>query len=172
MAISSLRTSRAPVLEIGGPSFVLKTCYAIIKTRRYGLETKISLVMDDSGSQYLSFASREEARAWIRRLVEGPTNYLERNESTPLIYAITKVGSRSFSRCVQAHSGLRRTALRRLRWLFLMARLSVPAAAVDAVVVPVPSEILQEGESGIGTKNKRPPRTCQGGPVECSRPFN
>ena len=93
---SSLRTSQAPVLEIGGPSFVLKTCYAIIKTRRYGLETKISLVMDDSGSQYLSFASREEARAWIRRLVEGPTNYLERNESTPLIYAITKLGSRSF----------------------------------------------------------------------------
>ena len=36
------------------------------------------------------------------------------------------------------------------------------AAAVDEVVVPVPSEILQEGESGIGTKNKRPPRTCQG----------
>ena len=36
------------------------------------------------------------------------------------------------------------------------------AAAVDEVVVPVPSEILQEGESGIGTQNKRPPRTCQG----------
>src|SRR4029077_15899796 len=73
---SSLRTSRAPVLEIGEPSFVLKTCYAIIKTRRDGLETKISLVMDDSGSQYLSFAIREEARAWIRRLVQGPMNYL------------------------------------------------------------------------------------------------
>ena len=74
----------------------MKICYAITKTRRYGLETKISLVMDDSGSQYLSFASREEARAWIRRLVEGPTNYLERNESIPLNYAITEVGSRSF----------------------------------------------------------------------------
>ena len=49
--------------------------------------------MDDSGSQYLSFASREEARAWIRRIVEGPKNYFERNESTPLIYAVTKVGS-------------------------------------------------------------------------------
>ena len=32
-----------------------------------------------------------------------------------------------------------------------MERLSVPAAAVDEVVVPVPSEILQEGESGIGS---------------------
>ena len=68
----------------------MKICYAITKTRRYNLETKISLVMDDTGSQYLSFASREEARAWIRRLVEGRTNYLERNESIPPTYAITK----------------------------------------------------------------------------------
>ena len=75
----------------------MKVCYAIIKTRSiYGAETKISLVMDDTESQYLSFASREEARAWIRRLVEGPTNYLQRNESILPTYAITEVGSRSF----------------------------------------------------------------------------
>jgi len=74
----------------------MKTCYAITTNRTYGLETKISLVMDDTGSQYLSFASREEARAWIRRLVEGRTNYFERNESIPPTYAITEVGSRSF----------------------------------------------------------------------------
>ena len=39
--------------------------------------------MDDTGSQYLSFASREEARTWIRRLVEGPTSYLEGGEHAP-----------------------------------------------------------------------------------------
>ena len=44
----------------------------------------------------LSFANREEARAWIRRLVEGPTSYLECNESIPPTYAIIEVGSRSF----------------------------------------------------------------------------
>jgi hypothetical protein len=43
----------------------MKRCYAITKTRRHDLETKISLVMDDTGLQYLSFANREEARAWI-----------------------------------------------------------------------------------------------------------
>ena len=76
----------------------MKVCYAIIKTRSiYGAETKISLVMDDTESQYLSFASRKEARAWIRHLVEGPTNYLQRNESILPTYAITEVGSRSFS---------------------------------------------------------------------------
>jgi hypothetical protein len=74
----------------------MKICYAITKTRRQGLEIKISLIMDDTGSQYLSFASREEARAWIRRLVEGRTSYLERNESIPPTYAITEVGSKSF----------------------------------------------------------------------------
>lgn len=79
----------------------MKICCAITKTRRHGLETKISLVMDDSGSQYLSFASRKDARAWIRHLVDGPTNYFESNDSIPPIYAITEVGSRSF---VQAHS--------------------------------------------------------------------
>ena len=75
----------------------MKICYAITKTRRQGLEIKISLIVDDTGSQYLSFASREEARAWIRRLVEGRTNSLERDESSiPPTYAITEVGSRSF----------------------------------------------------------------------------
>jgi hypothetical protein len=74
----------------------MKIRYAITKTRRHGLETKISLIMDDSGTQYLSFASREDARAWIRRLVDGPTNYPESNESIPPIYAITEVRSRSF----------------------------------------------------------------------------
>jgi len=74
----------------------MKICYAITKTRRHGLEAKISLVMDDTGSQYLSFAGREEARTWIRRLVEGPTSYLEGKESMHPIYAITEVGSRSF----------------------------------------------------------------------------
>jgi hypothetical protein len=58
--------------------------------------------MDDSGSQYLSFASRKDARAWIRHLVENPTSHLESNDSIPPTYAITEVGSRSF---VQAHSG-------------------------------------------------------------------
>jgi hypothetical protein len=80
----------------------MKICYAITRTRRHGLETKISLVMDDGGSQYLSFASRKDARVWIRHLVDGPTSYLESNDSTPPTYAITEVGSRSF---VQAHSG-------------------------------------------------------------------
>jgi hypothetical protein len=74
----------------------MKICYAITKTRSfYGAETKISLIMDDTESQYLSFASREEAKAWIRRL-EGRTNHLEPNESSPPIYAVTEVGSASF----------------------------------------------------------------------------
>jgi hypothetical protein len=39
------------------------------------------------------------------------------------------------------------------------------AAALDEVVVPVPSEILQEGKSGIGTKNRAPrPFSHQGWP--------
>jgi hypothetical protein len=47
-----------------------------------------------------------------------------------------------------------------------------PAAAVDEVVVLVPSEILQEGESGITTKTKGRQGRAKGGPVEGSRPFN
>jgi hypothetical protein len=84
------------VSEIGS-GYALKTCYSIIKIRNsHGSETDFSLVLDDTGLQYLSFATREEARAWIRRLVEGPTSYLECNESIPPTYAITEVGSRSF----------------------------------------------------------------------------
>ena len=52
----------------------MKVCYAIIKTRSiYGAETKISLVMDDTGSQYLSFARAMpgiDARRVPKRAVE------------------------------------------------------------------------------------------------------
>ena len=79
-----------------GPGCVLKTCYAIIKTRSfYGSETNISLVLDDTGLTHLSFSSPEEARAWIRRIA-GRKDYLGRNESSPPTYAVTKVGSERF----------------------------------------------------------------------------
>jgi hypothetical protein len=51
--------------------------------------------MDDTGLQFLSFGSREEARAWIRRL-ESRTSYLEQNETGPATYTITEVGSPAF----------------------------------------------------------------------------
>jgi hypothetical protein len=74
----------------------MKNCYAIIKTRTFhGSETRVSLVMDATGLQYLSFATREQARAWIRKL-EGRTLYLEPNESGPPSYTLTEVGSQSF----------------------------------------------------------------------------
>ena len=59
-------------------------------------EPKVSLVMDDqTGLQYLSFASREETRAWIRRL-KSRMSPLELWESGPPSYKLTEVGSKSF----------------------------------------------------------------------------
>ena len=47
------------------------------------------------------------------------------------------------------------------------------AAAVDEVVVPVPSEILQEGRVRHRDKKQKAAKGVpRGGPVECSRPFN
>jgi hypothetical protein len=75
----------------------MKKCYAIIRIHRVeGSEPKVSLVMDDdTGLQYLSFASREEARGWIRRL-EGRTSHFESRERGPHSYTLTEVGSESF----------------------------------------------------------------------------
>ncbi len=73
----------------------MRMCYAITRTRQRGLEIEISLVTDDTGFQYLSFASREEAKAWIRRL-GGRVNYFESKELGPPSYAITEVGSALF----------------------------------------------------------------------------
>ena len=75
----------------------MKKCYAIIrKNSPEGEEPKVSLVMDDdTGLQYLSFASREEARAWIRRL-EGRTSHSEPRNIGPASYTLTEVGSESF----------------------------------------------------------------------------
>ena len=74
----------------------MKACYAIIETRSfYGGKTKISLVVDDTGSQYFSFSSRDEARAWIRKLADQKPYHRKHyiNRST---YAITEVGSENF----------------------------------------------------------------------------
>ena len=75
----------------------MKKCFAIIRTFcPEGQEPKVSLVMDDdTGLQYLSFASREEARAWARRL-EGRTSHSEPRNSGPPSYTLTEVGSESF----------------------------------------------------------------------------
>jgi hypothetical protein len=75
----------------------MKKCYAIIRINRVeGSEPKVSLVMDDdTGLQYLSFASREEARAWIRRL-EGRTSHFEPRERGSPSYTLAEVGSESF----------------------------------------------------------------------------
>jgi hypothetical protein len=74
----------------------MKNCHAIIKTRTVqGGETRVSLVMDDTGSQFLSFAGREQARAWIRRL-EHRTTYLESLECSPPTYVVVEVGSQPF----------------------------------------------------------------------------
>ena len=79
-----------------GPCLLIKTCYVIIKTRcPYGSEANISLVMDDTGSQYLSFSSSKQARAWIRMLA-GQKHFLGQIDNTPPIYSITKVGSSTF----------------------------------------------------------------------------
>jgi hypothetical protein len=90
MAIRHYALLEGPFSRYASPRCVLKTCYAIIKTRSsYGSETSISLVLDDTGLTHLSFSSPEEARAWIRRIAG-------RNESTPSTYAVTKVGSEPF----------------------------------------------------------------------------
>ena len=75
----------------------MKKCFAIIRTFcPEGQEPKVSLVMDDdTGLQYLSFASREEARAWARRL-EGRTSHSEPRNSGPPSYTLAEVGSESF----------------------------------------------------------------------------
>ena len=74
----------------------MKTCYAIIRTPSFcGAESKISLLADDTGSQYFSFSSPEEARAWIRKLA-GRKHYLRQNDITPSTYAVTEVGSENF----------------------------------------------------------------------------
>ena len=74
----------------------MKTCYAIIETCIfYGDETTISLVVDDTGSQYFSFSSRDEARAWIRRLVDH-NRYHRKSYITGRSYAVTEVGSEDF----------------------------------------------------------------------------
>ena len=76
-------------------AMLMKVCYAITRTRKRGLKTELSLVTDDTGLQYLSFASHEEAKTWIRRL-GGRVNYFEPNEIGPPSYAITEVGSALF----------------------------------------------------------------------------
>ena len=74
----------------------MKNCYAIIKTRSpYGAQTIVSLIVDDSGSQYFSFASTKHARAWIRLLV-GHCDYHSRIDDSPATYAVTEVGSGTF----------------------------------------------------------------------------
>ena len=81
---------------VKGTGLFMKTCYAIIRARSfYGAETKISLVVDDTGSQYFSFSSPEEASAWIRKLV-GQKHFLTQNDSNPPTYAVTEVGSGNF----------------------------------------------------------------------------
>ena len=74
----------------------MRKCYAIIKTRSlYGARAEISLVVDDSGSQYFSFSSTKHARAWIRTL-SGHSDYQSRSDDTPPTYAVTEVGSGIF----------------------------------------------------------------------------
>ena len=74
----------------------MKTCYAIIELRSfYDGETKISLVVDDTGSQYFSFSSRDGARAWIRKLADQK-HYHRDNYITRSTYAVTEVGSENF----------------------------------------------------------------------------
>ncbi len=75
----------------------MKKCFAIIRTYcPQGQGPKVSLVMDDdTGLQYLSFASREEARAWTRRL-ESRTSHSEPKNSGPASYTLAEVGSETF----------------------------------------------------------------------------
>ena len=73
----------------------MKACYAIIKIRSFaGIEAKISLVVDDTGSHYLSFSSPGDAKAWIR-LLASRKHYL-RDDTTSPTYSITEVGSGNF----------------------------------------------------------------------------
>jgi hypothetical protein len=89
----------------------MKVCYAII--RNHGscgggtaTENQVSLVMEDTGFQYLSFATREEAKAWIRRLL-GRTD----RESRPATYLVAEVGSESFREAYKRTRGVEWSAL-------------------------------------------------------------
>ena len=74
----------------------MKACYAITKTRSFsGAITTISLVMDDSGSQYLSFSTPEEARAWMRKLAARKHDFQQKDIAPPT-YAVTEVGGENF----------------------------------------------------------------------------
>jgi hypothetical protein len=89
-------TSDARGPGTGRSDLFMKTCYAIIETCPfYGGETTISLVVDDTGSQYFSFSNRDEARAWIRKLVDH-NRYHRRSYITGRTYAVTEVGSEDF----------------------------------------------------------------------------
>jgi hypothetical protein len=110
--LAKVGTRSAVDSPVKGAGLFMKTCYVIIRTRSfYGAETKSSLVVEDTGSQYLSFASRGEARAWIRKLA-GQKHCLTQNDSNPPAYAVAEVGSRDFHNaykstwCVDPESSL------------------------------------------------------------------
>ena len=51
--------------------------------------------MDETGATYLSFASPEEAKIWIRRLA-GKRRFLGHTEGGPPTFTIVKLGTKVF----------------------------------------------------------------------------
>ena len=78
-----------------------KSCYAIIKERRScGSETNISLVLDATWSNPLSFSTYKEARKWIRLIAGrkeqtgavGPSTRLQKLEANASITHTNALG--------------------------------------------------------------------------------
>jgi hypothetical protein len=59
-----------------------KTCYAIVKEERLETaETKVSLVVDSTGTFPLSFSTLEETKAWVRHVIEHDEHNIRRTFS-------------------------------------------------------------------------------------------
>ena len=79
-----------------------KTCYAIIKEEPLETaETKVSLVVDSSGTFPLSFSTLEETKAWVR--TSRARKHSDNIART--LYTIVEVGSTRFAEAYRATFG-------------------------------------------------------------------
>jgi len=79
-----------------------KTCYAIVKEERSETsETRVSLVVDSTGSLPLSFSTLEETRTWVR--ISRARK--RRDDLAGTVYNIVEVGSPRFAKAYKATFG-------------------------------------------------------------------
>jgi hypothetical protein len=90
-----------------GCGLALKTCYAIIKEAGpEGSETKISLVLDATGTRPLSFSTLKEARTWLRIIKTRKRH----KDVVGTVYSVVNLGSARFSAAYKGTFGRARNA--------------------------------------------------------------